>query len=149
MVPKTLQENDQQESLPRVRDDELDFDENLTYYHRGTKFTGIGYEEDPVHGLSEITYQDGRQSGPARDWFPSGQLKGESTYHNNMLNGISREFREDGSLISESYYDRGVKVSSVSYDNDGKIISRYKIAQNDPSYAAVEKFRNPPGTSQG
>lgn len=59
----------------RVPHEELDFDENLIYFHNRVRFTGIGYEDSPVRGLSEISYRDGYQDGPSRDWYPSGTLK--------------------------------------------------------------------------
>ncbi|MBO0803350.1 MAG: hypothetical protein J2P25_09810 [Nocardiopsaceae bacterium] len=131
----------------RVRDDEIDFDENLVYYFKGERFTGIGYEDVPGHGLSEISYRNGLQDGASRDWFPSGQLKGESIYRENMIHGHVREFREDGSLASEENYEHGVLTRSAEFDEDGHPVSVFEISEDDPSYdgdpksAAIELLK--------
>ena len=113
--------NDGKESQPhRVPDELLDYDEELFYTYNGESFTGVGYADVPGHGLSEISYVDGAQDGPARDWYPSGQLKYEADYKLNTRHGITREFREEGSLASEMTYDHGVLIRSVKYDGQGK-----------------------------
>jgi hypothetical protein len=52
----------------RVPDSELDFDEDSFCTYNGVPFTGVGYEVVPDRGLSEVTYREGLQEGPARDW---------------------------------------------------------------------------------
>jgi len=95
----------------------------------------------PGHGLSEISYVDGAHDGPARDWYPSGQLKYEANYGQNAHHGSTRQFREDGSLVSEAIYDHGVLVRSVTLDHDGKIIGHYEVSESSPNFAQLRRLR--------
>src|SRR5260221_2689943 len=88
----------------RVPDDQLDYDENLIFMYQGERFTGVGYEDVPGRGLEEISYVYGLQEGPAREWYPSGQLRRGTSFCDNALNMNDREDREDGTLESESVY---------------------------------------------
>ena len=125
----------------RVRDDQLDYDDELIYTFRGEKFTGIGYEEVPGRGVSEISYQDGLQDGPARDWYSSGILKGESIYRRNLLHGHVREFRENGSLILDKEYEYGILIQSVDYNDSGDTISTSSLAESSPNYSRLQRLR--------
>lgn len=136
-----MQNNENNNPLPRVRDDQLDFDEDLIYYYHGSRFTGIGYEDVPGKILSEVSYKNGMQDGPARDWLPSGRLKTESMYRENVLHGHVREFRDDGSLASEKNYEWGVLVSSAEFDEAGRPASTFYITEEDPSYDILQKRR--------
>jgi hypothetical protein len=90
-------------------DADLDFDADLVYRWRGELFTGVGYEERPVR--SEITYLDGQQTGPARDFYASGQQSAESLYFHGVLHGWSRNFAEDGTCLAEVLYEFGMAIS--------------------------------------
>lgn len=145
MEPRILPDLDDENSLPRVKDDQLDFDENLIYYLDGRRFTGIGYEEVPGKEISEIKYVNGVQDGPAREWYPSGQLKSESIYRDNVLHGHDRKFREDGSLASEKHYEHGVLVRSVEWDENGHPVSSFEISEDSPSYDILRRIRRSTG----
>lgn len=137
---------DGKESSPlRVPDELLDYNEELFYTYNGESFTGIGYADVPGHGLSEISYVDGAQDGPARDWYPSGQLKYEANYKKNTRHGNTREFREDGSLFSETVYDHGVLVQSVTYDSQGKVVDHYEVSEGDPNFSQLRRPRGQDG----
>ena len=60
-----------------VPESELYIDQDMAYTSDGVPFTGIAYELIPGRWRSEVTYRDGMQDGVARDWYPSGQPKGE------------------------------------------------------------------------
>jgi hypothetical protein len=94
----------------RVPDSQIDFDADLVYYVSGERFTGVGYEDVPGYGRSEVSYLDGIQEGPARDWYPSGQLRYEANYVDGLLDGYVRKYLEDGSLVLEEMYIKGVKA---------------------------------------
>jgi antitoxin component YwqK of YwqJK toxin-antitoxin module len=123
--------------VERVPDEELDYDEDLVYLYAGKRFTGIGFDEAPGVGRSEISYVDGWQEGAARDWYPSGKIKAEYMYHKSSRNGLSREFREDGTLISEEQYVASLLVHAVYFDGDGVATEEFDLPRSDPSYPAV------------
>ena len=98
--------------MSRVPDAELDYDDEQVYRWHGELFTGIGCSDEPVR--SEVTYEDGQQTGPARDFHPSGQVSAESWYHLGTLHGWSRTYAEDGEILSETLYEFGMPVSPSS-----------------------------------
>ncbi|WP_250290208.1 hypothetical protein [Frankia sp. CiP1_Cm_nod1] len=125
----------------RVPDAELDFDENMVYTHRGALFTGIGYEEVPGRGISEIGYRRGLQERPARDWYPSGKIKGESYFRENVPHGAFREFDEGGNLRFDAVYEYGILVSSVRTDHSGAIIESFEIDSSNSNFLLLERLR--------
>jgi hypothetical protein len=129
------------EPMARVPDSELDFDEELIYRHNGILFTGIGYDEMPGKGLSEVSYRDGMQDGVARDWYPSGKVKGESHFRENSLHGLKREFDDSGNLISESVYEYDILVNFVKRDASGQVIDSFHIDVDSSNYARLERLR--------
>lgn len=125
----------------RVPDDQLDYDEDLVYTYRGERFTGIGYDEAPGHSRSEISYVNGVQEGPARDWYPSGRLKFEAMYKDNARHGHRREFREDGTISLEEIYEYGVLVRSASFDVEGRVLQNFEISEDSANFNLLRRLR--------
>jgi hypothetical protein len=112
----------QPEPLPaRVPDDQLHYDENLIYTYRGERFTGVGYEDVPGRGLEEISYVDGLQEGPARDWYPSGQLRGETM------------FRANGRMVPVASIGRMARLSQKHFMNTRYACARERSRRMAPS----------------
>ncbi|MET4159340.1 hypothetical protein [Agromyces sp. PvR057] len=112
---------------PVVSDAELDYDSDLVCTFGGAPFTGTAFEESPSLGRSEISYRDGLQDGLARDWYPTGMLKGESEFVQGELHGAVREYRPDGQLAEESRYEYGIRVLHRVYSPDGSVIEASEI----------------------
>jgi hypothetical protein len=129
------------EPAAHVADDELEFDEEFIYRHNGTRFTGIGFERGPNGILSEVSYRDGLQDGPALDYYPSGVLRGVSDYRQNSLHGRVREFGEDGTLLQESVYEYGILLHTVMRDQSGELAETFRIDENGPNYVLLRKYR--------
>jgi len=130
---------------PRVPDSELDFSEDLIYRWRGTLFTGVGFEESPDGALSEVSYEYGVQQGPARDWYASGDLKGESYFHDNIQHGAAREYSQDGSLLTESFYEYGILVEKRVRASSGEMSTTYVLAPGGETYRTLERYRRERG----
>ncbi|WP_157489047.1 hypothetical protein [Pseudofrankia sp. DC12] len=125
----------------RVLDSDLDYDSDLVYSYRGQPFTGVGYDDVPGHGLSEISYVDGRQEGSSRDWYPSGNLQAETFYKRNMRHGPNREYREDGSIALDEYYEFGVRVSSRTIDENGSVVESYQLLDDSDGRRKIDRLR--------
>ena len=131
----------------KIHDSELDYDENLVYTYHGNLFTGIGFD-DSSQGRAEITYVQGRQEGPASEWFTSGQLKEESNYVNNALHGPSREFDIEGRLLEERWYEFGILVRSTRWDvENNEVVRHFEISQSAPEYLLLQRYRQATGSS--
>jgi hypothetical protein len=125
-----------------VRDSELDFDSDLVSTLDGKPFTGVAYEESPVLGRSEISYREGMQHGLARDWYPSGVLKGESVFFQGVLHGMTREFDEDGRLMTEVRYEYGIRILSRRFGLDGRIVEEEELDPNDEAARQLDRLRS-------
>lgn len=137
----TLPTSDREQAPGRVRDNQLDYGPDLIYYLAGARFTGIGYEDVPGHGISEISYRDGFQDGPARDWYPMGALKSESWYHENMRHGYSREYNEHQVKVLEEVYEYGILIRRTRWDDAGREIEAWEIDPGGPSFARLQRYR--------
>jgi antitoxin component YwqK of YwqJK toxin-antitoxin module len=126
----------------RVPDDELDYDSDLVYFYKGARFTGVGYEDKPGLGRSEISYSDGWQEGPARDWYPDGTLKAETWYMESVKHGPDRSYAPDGRLYQERYFEYGIPVATTTFDTDGQPLNRTEITPDDDRFELLQKFRS-------
>ncbi|MFE6507832.1 toxin-antitoxin system YwqK family antitoxin [Nocardioides sp. NPDC057767] len=124
-----------------VPDSELDFDEDLVFTDGGKPFTGVAFEESAIRGRSEVTYRDGLQDGPARDWYPSGVLKGESWHVQGVPHGPAREYDESGKLREEATYSHGVRVLLRVLDDEGRIVREERIDPNGEAAQVLNRMR--------
>lgn len=123
-----------------VPDSALDYGPDLIVTLDGVAFTGIAYEDSPAHGRSELSYREGLQDGPARDWYPSGVLKGESPYVQGVIHGFVKEFAESGQLLSEVLYTYGIRVLIRQY-LDGSLVSELRVEPDDFTAELLSRLR--------
>lgn len=86
------------------------------YKYNGKPFTGFIIEYFPQNLEvieSEIEYQNGYQDGYEREFYENGKLKNEFHCKNNMLDGVSKRWDEEGNLISESLWSKGKLIKRV------------------------------------
>ncbi|WP_136707797.1 hypothetical protein [Agromyces sp. H66] len=127
-----------------VKDSELDYDSDLVCTLDGVPFTGTAVEES-VLGKSEITFKDGLQEGPARDWYPSGVLKGESQFIQGALHGTVREFRPDGALAETSQYEYGIRVLRHTFGTDGSVVEMEELDVSSDEADLLHRLRRDHG----
>lgn len=106
--------------VQRVPEDDLEFDSDQVFTHDAEPFTGIAYDESAV-GRSEVSYRDGLQDGPSRDWFPSGALRSEMMYVRGARHGVSRAYDEHGHLSSETWFEYDICTLRKRYGKDGTL----------------------------
>jgi antitoxin component YwqK of YwqJK toxin-antitoxin module len=129
----------------RVPMEELDFDEDLVHSWRGRPFTGTAYEDAGPRGRSELTFCDGLQDGPSRDWDASGRLRGESMYRQNVRHGVSREYDEAGRLQSEAVHEYSIEVRRRRWDRAGNLVESAELGPDSPVYPVLERHRREKG----
>jgi antitoxin component YwqK of YwqJK toxin-antitoxin module len=125
-----------------VRDSELDYDSDLVCTLDGEAFTGTAFDESPDLGRSEVSYRQGIQEGPARDWYPSGVLKGESHYIQGVLHGTRKEFDEGGHLVAEARYEYGICVLARRFSSDGTVIASEELDPNGDTARRLDRLRS-------
>jgi len=106
----------QEGSALRVPDSELEFGPDLVMHYRGQPFTGIAFDVVADGTRSELSYVDGLQHGPARDWDASGRLRAEDFWRTNVRHGVSRTYDENGAVISEQWWDHDTRVNAPPSD---------------------------------
>jgi hypothetical protein len=117
----------------------------LTYRWHGPLFTGVGFDEADDGTRSEVSYRHGVQEGPARDWYASGVLKGESWFRDNVQHGIAREYDNGGNLLSETSCEYGIMVFKSERNQEGCMIQTFEIDREDQNFARLERYRNEKG----
>ena len=50
-----------------------------------------------------------------RTFYPSGKLQSVGVYKDNILNGIYKEYDEDGSLKKETFYKDGIEINKIKF----------------------------------
>jgi antitoxin component YwqK of YwqJK toxin-antitoxin module len=86
------------------------------YNYRGKPFTGFIIEYFPNNMdviESEIEYTNGYQEGVEREFYENGIKKYEFYTKNNMLDGVTKRWDEDGNLISEKVWAKGKLIEIV------------------------------------
>lgn len=86
------------------------------YNYKGKPFTGFIIEYFPNKmGVieSEIEYTNGYQEGVEREFYENGNMKYEFHTKNNMLDGVTKRWDEDGNLISEKIWEKGKLIKTV------------------------------------
>ncbi len=77
-----------------------------------------------------ISYKDDKPIGEVRDFYSSGQLQWEGKLladkPSDQYEGEAIWYRKDGSIKSRNFYDEGALVSFIEYDSDGEIARQGK-----------------------
>ncbi|NCA84862.1 MAG: toxin-antitoxin system YwqK family antitoxin [Clostridia bacterium] len=72
-----------------------------------------------VNGVQQENVAELAQLEVARDYYPNGQVAIVQTYKNGVLQGVRRQYDEQGNLVSGAYYENGVKTGSGITLNNG------------------------------
>ena len=114
------------------------------YYDLEKKDDGLFYIKGEKSSYTgEIVFKDGKTL-IKKEWFHKGEIekeegyyengniKWESTgYKNGKLNGLSKRFYENGSLMMETIYKNGVKDGlEKGYSENGKIVGEIFYKNN-------------------
>ena len=90
-------------------------------------------EEAPIRLLNEVLTEKGDNryiegkpfTGVAFDVYYNGDLAWEGNYEAGKLDGLRKEWDENGQLLSEANYKDGEMISSKSYRSNGQLDSEY------------------------
>lgn len=118
------------------------------YDRNGNLITLYEYNNDFLINRERINRTDtkGLKQGVWKDFYPSGSIKSEISYKDDMYHGYYKEYDERGRLTITMLYDNGAIVRSrVEDEPDIEIVNRY---DNDNRLIYSGPFRNkiPVGT---
>jgi antitoxin component YwqK of YwqJK toxin-antitoxin module len=105
--------------------DQTDHDVDGTLLHDGTPYTGEVIETAPNgRVISLITYFQGFEDGPTREWYPDGtrRIEGQSRFGIGAV-GVWREWHPNGLPAAENGFDdRGRQLYVRRWDPSGAVL---------------------------
>ncbi|MGW2184173.1 toxin-antitoxin system YwqK family antitoxin [Streptomyces sp. NPDC001732] len=89
-------------TLPRIDidDPEFEMDEGEVVSYRGERFTGEVVEYQQGALVSLVTYKEGIEDGPSKEWYMDGTLRAEGILRGGFPVGESRTWHPNGRLAS-------------------------------------------------
>lgn len=103
---------------------------------------GCGYE--PANGArpeSEIEFVEGLQHGAARDWYPTGQLRGRTEYLKGVRHGREEEWFETGAKAMRASWEYDILVEKTVWTPSGHEVEHYRLREDDPLFATLTALR--------
>jgi antitoxin component YwqK of YwqJK toxin-antitoxin module len=126
----------------RVNFEALDMDTEQRMVWQGKPFTGTAIElTSDGKIVGELNFVDGVQDGLTREWSLSGRLIAEEAYSDGSKHGYSRHWFDNGQLSSEQLYEYSIKTKEVVWSNDGNLISKWEISENDQTFSILQMLR--------
>lgn len=130
------------DSNSRVDENLLGADGELVTLN-GKPFTGIGFDPFPDgEGVEyETEYKDGLAHGFRRKLNIYGQLEYEVSCYEGVKHGVETHWFPDGTVKLKLVYEYGIKVSSRSWDKDGKLENEFVISPDSTNFALLVERR--------
>lgn len=121
-------------SLHRIDIDDPDatMDEGERLYYRGTPFTGEAVEYQRGALVSLITYEDGYEDGPAREWYADGTLRSEGVMRGGFPVGGFQRWHPNGGLAARTVMsDNGLRqLAQFEWDEHGNMTKEWHAKSN-------------------
>jgi antitoxin component YwqK of YwqJK toxin-antitoxin module len=96
-----------------------------------------------VNGDLEMLEQENLSSIEVKStYFPNGQQRLVASYKHGVLEGVAREYDQDGNLIKGVVFKDGKPVSSGIVDNRGQFQGQWKENYEDGRLKAEGKYKN-------
>jgi MORN repeat variant len=132
--------------MVRVDSDEIYVDyigRDQYWMWEGQRFTGVSVEVGgDGHVVSETTYVDGVETGPYKTWHWNGQLESEGENRLNRDHGPFKMWYESGKLRYEGLFESGYQIWSKEWDEEGNLVSEYKIEDHPDDRSWLDATRN-------
>lgn len=96
----------------------------VSWTRGGRPFTGTATECVVGGPASAISYREGRQHGPAREWSPSRQLLEEAWWVDGERHGPSGTWVMNGvGLYDCAYFEYSIRVWRMKLDSSGRVVA--------------------------
>jgi antitoxin component YwqK of YwqJK toxin-antitoxin module len=89
--------------------------------------------------VTDKTTHTDQLNGITKEFYEDGELKVEWKYIDNKLNGISKEYHKDGTY-SEWNYQNGQLIEGKSYFKSGKILQEYTFKKGKRDGTAIRYY---------
>ena len=99
----------QNSPVRKLMDSEIKFDKGIFYYN-SVPFTGIGitmWNEKKIK--SETSFKNGKIDGIVKQFYENGKLQLQSVWKEGKGNGELKEYYENGQLLTEGVFKDGRK----------------------------------------
>ncbi|MFF8697380.1 toxin-antitoxin system YwqK family antitoxin [Streptomyces sp. NPDC015144] len=120
-------------ALPRIDidDPEFEMDEGEVVSYQGQRFTGEVVEYQRGALVSLVTYKDGIEDGPSREWYMDGTLSSEGTLRGGFPIGESKEWHPNGRLASRVLMsENGLRQLEITeWDENGNLTKEWRADQ--------------------
>lgn len=103
---------------------------NTAYTQNGLLNLKINYANDAINGIYEVYdngklnqtyyYENDKQIGPYKTFYPDGALKTEGYFIDDSYNFEHYNYWQNGTVSRKNYYIEGDLSTSITYDNKGK-----------------------------
>ncbi|WP_432138705.1 toxin-antitoxin system YwqK family antitoxin [Streptomyces sp. bgisy154] len=115
--------------LLRINIDSPDatMDDGELLYYQGSLFTGEAVEYQRGALVSLITYKDGIEDGPVREWYTDGTLRSEGAMRNGFPVGEFRRWHPNGRLAARTVMSaNGLhQLARFEWDEDGNLTKEW------------------------
>lgn len=120
-------------TLPRIDidDPEFEMDESEVVSYQGQRFTGEVVEYQRGALISLVTYKDGIEDGPSKEWYMDGTLSSEGTLRGGFPVGESKEWHPNGRLASRVLMSaNGLRQLEITeWDENGNLTKEWHAGQ--------------------
>ncbi|MEV1159400.1 hypothetical protein AB0J27_28810 [Micromonospora chokoriensis] len=104
----------------RVDYDDVETEDDLRVTYQGEPFTGEVVERSPQGQVIALTtYFEGMEDGPSAEWYPTGERKAEGNVRYGTAVGVHEEWHRNGN-----------PASRVEFDDQGRMLSRQRWAED-------------------
>lgn len=125
-----------------VPEEELELDDDAVYWRGSQRFDGLFGETLPNGNFEYMSFKNGWRDGPTGEVTPDGDLVVEEWFRENFLYGITRRFRQDGTLATATGYEFGTVIWTVRFDLDGRTPRSTEFARlSDSQLKTLEVMR--------
>jgi antitoxin component YwqK of YwqJK toxin-antitoxin module len=117
-------------TLPRIDidDPEFEMDEGEVVFYRGERFTGEVVEYQQGALVSLVTYKDGIEDGPSKEWYMDGTLRSDGVLRGGFPVGESKDWHPNGRLAARVLMSaNGLRQLEITeWDDEGNLTKEWR-----------------------
>ncbi|MEU9322185.1 hypothetical protein [Streptomyces sp. NPDC048295] len=111
-----------------IDDPELEMDEGEVVFRRGERFTGEVVEHQQGALVSLVTYEDGVEDGPSREWYMDGTLRSDGVLRGGFPVGECRDWHPNGRPAARVLLSaNGLRQLEITeWDDEGNLTKEWR-----------------------